>query len=54
MGKTVFLKTYLSTLKTKSEFVDARQRYASEDDIQLNWGKVFGDYSLRSIFLSKS
>ena len=33
MGKTVFLKIYPSTLKPKSEFVDARQRYASEDEI---------------------
>ena len=36
-GKTVFLKIYPLTLKTNSEFVDARQRYASEEDIQLTF-----------------
>ena len=49
MGKTVFLKTYLSTLKTKSEFVDARQRYASQDDIRLTGGKVLGDFFLGAL-----
>jgi len=49
MGKPVFLKICPSTLKTKSEFVDARQRYASEDDIRLNGGKFFGDYFLGAL-----
>jgi hypothetical protein len=49
MGKTVFLKIYLLTLKKKLEFVDARQRYASEDNIQLTGGKVFGNYFLGAL-----
>lgn len=48
-GRPVYLKIFLATLKTKTEFVYAKQMWACEEDIMLNGGKVYGDYLLAAL-----
>lgn len=48
-GKIIFLKVIPDTLSTRAEFVYKKHMIVSQDDVQLNRGRVFVDYFLTAL-----